>query len=83
MTTFTVEIQASNADGSIWQALYPAKTINTVSWGDAWTAEDVAKWTADNQTVAEKPYRIPVWEGGAADTGTEPAYILYRDEDED
>jgi hypothetical protein len=76
MTTFTVEIQARNADGTIWQAMEPAETIDTSGWGTDWTAEEVARTTVDHQTIAEKPYRVAVWAGTNADTSTEPSFIL-------
>lgn len=74
MTTFTVEIQASNADGTIWQAVQPAETIDTSGWGSNWTAEDVARTTVDHQTIAEAPYRVAVWEGSRTDT--DPSFVL-------
>lgn len=68
MTTYTVEIQASNADRTIWQALAPAETIETDD-----TAAEVAADTAANQNLAEgSDWRVRVWEGDDADTATEP-----------
>jgi len=76
-TTYTVKIEASNEDGTIWQALEPAENIETTQWGPTWTAEDVARATADNQTVAEGDrWRVLVWEGADADEDSEPAYVL-------
>lgn len=65
---FTIEIQAANADRSIWQALAPAETTTGVS------AEKVARDTATNQNIAEGDgWRVVVWDG--EDTGAEPAFI--------
>lgn len=76
MTTFTVEVQASNTDGTAWQALEPAEFVDTSGWGANWTAEQVAQTTAEHQTIAEKPYRIAVWEGRNVDAAAEPSYVL-------
>lgn len=68
MTTYTVEIQASNADRTIWQAVAPAETVETDD-----TAAELAADTAANQNIAEgSDWRVRVWEGDGADTATEP-----------
>lgn len=77
-TTYTVKIEASNQDQDIWQALQPSENIETAQWGPDWTAEDVARTTADNQTVADgSNWRILVWLGADADEGSDPAYVWY------
>lgn len=71
-STYTVEIQASTASGEVWQTVHPAETVDA----PAWTAEDVARVTASNQTVVEGDnWRVCVWAG--ADTGADPAYVLH------
>jgi hypothetical protein len=78
MTTYTVEIDASNTSGTIWQALAPAENVT-----DSGTAEDVARWTAANQTLADGTgWRVRVWEGADADTGTRPAAEHYAGEED-
>lgn len=69
MPTFTVEIQASNDDFTIWQALHPAENVDSDG-----TPADVAADVARNQNVAEgHNWRVRVWDGADADTTTEPA----------
>lgn len=46
---YTVQVEASGGDG-IWQAIAPAEVI-AVEAGE--TAQDVAEWTASNQTEAD------------------------------
>lgn len=71
MPTYTIEIQASNDDQTIWQTLAPAETIDSDD-----TAAEVAAEVAANQTIAEgSNWRVRVWEGADADTGTEPAAV--------
>lgn len=73
-STYTVEIQGTS--GSAWQALAPAETIDASTLDQDLTAEDVAAFVADNQTVAEgTDWRICVWGGAEADTKTTPAYV--------
>jgi hypothetical protein len=75
MSDYTVEIQASDADRDIWQALHPAEN------GTGDSAEEIARWTAGNQNVADGPnWRVCVWNGHDADTGTEPAHVLYAED---
>lgn len=70
MTTYTVQIEASTADGGIWQALAPSEQITSTG-----NAEDVAEITAADQNVAEgNDWRVVVWEGDRAEG--EPAYVL-------
>lgn len=75
MSNYTVEIQAGNAEGTIWQAMAPAETVN-----DNGSAEQVALDMLTNQNVLDLdnngPWRIAVWIGADADTGTEPTYVL-------
>lgn len=74
MPLYTIKIEASNLDGTAWQALHPSETCE----GDS--AQEVAGWIASNQTVVDSDdsddegWRIRVWEGADADEGTEPAY---------
>jgi hypothetical protein len=89
---YTVEIQAGNEDATIWHALRPAENLSTTG-----TAETAASDAFDNQTTAGDDdeynpllddglpsWRIVVWDGADADTGSTPAYILddqtYRDQ---
>jgi prevent-host-death family protein len=66
---FTVEIQAPNANHTVWQALAPAETVT-----DYTNAADLARDTALNQNIADGDnWRVVVWEG--EDTGIQPAYI--------
>jgi hypothetical protein len=75
MTTYTVEIQAGNEDGTIWQALAPAENVEAI--GDE-SAEDVAVWTAKNQTVADGGnWRVMVWDGADAETDDRTAVATY------
>jgi len=82
MSGFTVEIQAGNADGTIWQAMAPAENIDRVE-----TASDVAFDVLHNQNVLDEDgvghWRIVVWIGTDADTSCSPDYTLddeeYRD----
>lgn len=72
---YTVEIEASNPDGTIWQALAPAETVTAFN-GE--TAEQVAAFAATNQDIADGDHwRVRVWEGRDADTGAEPAAEFY------
>lgn len=72
---WTVQIEAST-DGQIWQALHPAETTTGAA------AEQVATDVAANQTVADGGlWRVRVWTGRDADTGTEPA-AEWRSDDE-
>lgn len=69
MTAYTVAIQASNADQSIWQTLAPAETVETDD-----TADELAAEVAAHQNLADgSNWRVRVWEGEDADTGVEPA----------
>lgn len=85
MATYTVEIQAGNDDGTIWQAMHPAENIN-----DNGSAEQVALDVFGNQNLlddSDGPWRIAVWNGSDADTGLKPAYTLddqqVRDQQQD
>ena len=71
MSTYTVQIEAGNLDGTVWQAYGPSETID-----DAGTAEDVAEWAANNQNVAYDNWRVLVWAGADADTSSPPALTL-------
>lgn len=68
MSTYTVQIEGS-ADGQTWQAVHPAENVSDFDG----TAQELADWTATNQTVADgETWRVRVWDGADADTGTEP-----------
>ena len=72
-TMFTVQVEASNPDGTVWQAVNQAETIDPSAWGGDWSAQEVAETTAANQTVAEGTnWRVQVWAGADADTSTDP-----------
>lgn len=77
MHIYTVEIEAGNDDGTIWQAVHPAETVDTATWtrtGAEWEPSAVAEEVAAHQTVAEAGrFRVRVWPGADADTGSEPA----------
>lgn len=75
MPAFTVEIQASNSDQSVWQALHPAENTE----GDS--AETVAVDVARHQNIAEGDnWRVCVWNGTDADTGTRAAAEMYAED---
>ncbi|WP_018214728.1 hypothetical protein [Salinispora vitiensis] len=68
MATYTIEIQASNHDGGIWQALAPSENVESDD-----TAAEVAAEVAAHQTIADgSNWRVRVWRGSDADTGSEP-----------
>lgn len=72
MAAYTVEIQAGNDEGTVWQAMEPAETVE-----ESCDAEDVAHIAAGNQNVIDPdggPWRIVVWSGDTTDS--EPAHIL-------
>lgn len=72
-TTYTVQIQASNSDQTIWQALHPAENVEA---DETTTLDLIAEDVADDQNIAEGgDWRVCVWAGADADTGTEPDYI--------
>lgn len=66
---YTVRIEASNADGTIWQPVHPAENVTT---GEE--AHEVAARVLAEQTVADGAgVRVRVWVGHDADTGGKPA----------
>lgn len=68
---FTVQIEATS-DGTAWQAIAPSEIVEA-DLGE--TAQDVAEWTASNQTEADGDgWRILVWDG--TDTSADPAAVL-------
>lgn len=70
MAQYTVKIEASNEDGTIWQAVHPAETVEAAS------ARTAARDTAINQTIVDGgKWRVVVWEGADADEGSAPALI--------
>lgn len=72
-TTYTVQIQAGNSDQVIWQGLHAAENVEA---DETTTAEMIAEDAASIQNIAEgSNWRVCVWTGADADTGTEPAYI--------
>jgi hypothetical protein len=81
MNAFTVEIQASNASGDVWQAMMPAEIVRTNEGdNDAYDTEDgafeLARDVYNNQNVAEGAgVRVCVWHGDNADTGSDPDVV--------
>ena len=73
MNQYTVEIE-TGSDDDLWQAVSPAE--NGV--GDS--PHELAAWTAANQTVADGPWRVNVWDGHDQDTSSDPMYRLYSNE---
>jgi hypothetical protein len=69
MTSYTVLIEASDEDQTSWQALAPAENVQ-----EDGSACEVAEMTALDQNIAVGSWwRVRIWEGANADTGTEPA----------
>jgi len=63
MATYTVQIEAGDVDGAVWQAVAPSETIETEE-----TAAELAAWVATNQTVADGwRWRVLVWTGDEPD----------------
>jgi prevent-host-death family protein len=62
-----VVIEASNADGSIWEAVEAAGIVRTSHPEE--TADDIAAWVVQNQNAATGPgaARVRVWEGADLD----------------
>lgn len=76
-TTLTAQIQASNADQTIWQATHAAETV-TAFEGE--TADQIARFVADTADTVDTDgpnWRVVVWAG--TNTDAEPVYILDRD----
>jgi hypothetical protein len=68
VTTYTVQIEASDEREEIWQALAPAENTSADD-----SAAAVAAWVAGNQNVAEGDHwRVRVWYGADADVHTKP-----------
>lgn len=79
VTTYTVQVEASNADGTIWQAVAPSETVNLTAPG--WTPQKVAEMAARDQTEADgHNWRVRVWTGGNADTSSASAAEIYGEE---
>lgn len=72
---FTVQIEAGNEDGAVWQAMHPAENVNGPG-----PAAQVAFDVLANQNVLSLddggPWRIVVWSGVDADTSSEPVHVL-------
>lgn len=67
----TVEIQASDTGYTVWQTL----SVETSNDYPGATAAEVAANVAGNQNITEPNsynWRIRVWDGADADTGSEP-----------
>jgi antitoxin (DNA-binding transcriptional repressor) of toxin-antitoxin stability system len=76
LTMFTVEIQASDDNQEIWQAMAPAENVPAEDFGDDMTRQDIAAAIGCNQNIADgRNWRVCVWEGADADTNTEPAAV--------
>lgn len=85
MTTYTVQIQAGAqkmigpfVGDTIWQAVHPAEIVSA---DDSETAAQIANWVADNWAIDGDLWRVCVWDGADADTGTEPAAVACSYED--
>lgn len=77
VSTYTVQVEASNADRSIWQALAPAENVTALN-GE--TARDIAEMVASNQNIADGDnWRVRVWDGADADTSSTPDVEHYAD----
>src|SRR4051794_10065865 len=72
---YTVEIQAGNADGTVWQAMQPAGNVTDIG-----SPEQVAYDAIANEDINvlddNGPWRVCVWTGFDADTSADPAYII-------
>lgn len=72
MPTWTVQIEAANASGEIWQALHPAETMQEEA-----TAQEVAEMVVQNQTIVDPHdsglWRVLVWAG--SDPTGQPTYV--------
>lgn len=75
MTDYTVQVEASDAEGAVWQAVHPAEHV-TGKPGES--AMEVARWVGTNQLAAVGAnWRVRVWPGVQADTSTDPAAVVY------
>jgi hypothetical protein len=60
---YTVIIEERDETGEAWLPLAPAENVTNEG-----TAEEVARWTADNDTMAAAgTWRVRVWESADAD----------------
>lgn len=67
MTTYYVEIQAGNREGTSWQTVAPADPVT--DWDGS--AQELADWVASNQNVANGDrWRVLIWD--SEDTHGEP-----------
>jgi hypothetical protein len=63
---YTVIIEERDEEADTWVALGPAENVS-----DEGTAEELARFTADNDTMeAAGLWRIRVWDGADADPDT-------------
>jgi hypothetical protein len=63
---YTVIIEERDDEAGTWLPLGPAENVT-----DEGTAEAVARWTADNDTMeAAGVWRVRVWDGADADPDT-------------
>lgn len=70
MTTYTIQIEAGDVDGTIWQAVEPSETVDANE-----SATELVGWVASNQNVANGyRWRVRAWEGSG--TEGEPAAVL-------
>ncbi len=77
MSVYTVEIQASNTDGTTWQALAPAETIDTAT-----VAAHRGYGTLYDMTTYEKIGPATKEQREASDAGGETgAFVIDRDGD--
>jgi hypothetical protein len=60
---YTVIVEELDESADVWEPLAPAETVTNDG-----SAEEVARWTASNQTMAAAGnWRVRVWEGADAD----------------
>lgn len=87
MAYFTVQIQAGNEDGTIWQAIEPAETVHDDGPADQLALDVIANQNVLDLTADGGPWRIAIWAGHDADTSTTPTYTLddqkFRDSQAD
>lgn len=66
MSAYTVVIEELDESADTWLPLAPPENVDNEG-----TADEVARWTADNDTMsAAGTWRVRVWDGADADTDT-------------
>jgi hypothetical protein len=75
MNEYTVVVEAADETGDGWQPLAPAENVTNDG-----TADEVARWTADNHTMGGAGnWRVRVWDGADADQSTPEAASCEAD----